>query len=230
MTTTEVQTGTPSDDAPLDVMVVEDDPLFQELLAQSVHELDRPTRLHPCADGRAALALVELPEARFDVALVDLGLPDMDGLAVIAALNRRFPSLPILVVSMSSEEGRVLEAIRAGAIGYVLKGDSYLSITRAIEQTLSGLHPISPTLAGYLFRLASPASPPASPAHQGPGLTERELELLRLLADGKTYIQAAVAMEVALSTVQTHIRNLYRKLGVRTQLQAVMKAKSSHLL
>jgi len=210
------------------VLVVEDDPYFQRAIGEAVSQLESPWLVHGCSTGTAALACCNAPAARLDLALVDLGLPDLDGIDVIRAVHLRFPTVPIMVISVVSAETRVLNAIRAGALGYILKGDSSISMTRAIEQIMAGNYPISPKLARYLFKLAGQG--PAADAADLPRLTSKETELLEHLAGGKSYGQAAAAMGVALSTVQSYIRNLYRKLNVHSQTQAVSRAREHGLL
>lgn len=210
------------------VLVVEDDPSFQRSIADAVLQLGAHWQVHGFRTGAEALDCCHDPAACLDLALVDLGLPDIDGIDVIRAIHERFPAVPILVISVVSTETRVLTAIRAGALGYILKGDSSISMTRAIEQIMEGNYPISPKLARYLFKLAGRG--PAAGVPELPRLTSKETELLQHLASGKSYGQAGEAMGVALSTVQTNIRNLYRKLGVHSQTQAVSRAREHGLL
>ena len=134
--------------------------------------------------------------------------------------------LPILVVSVISAESSVLSAIRAGACGYILKGDSEAAMAQAMRESLNGNYPISPALARYLFKLAGGRDKPSDLA----GLTRKELELLQWIARGKSYAEAARSMGVSVATVQTHIRNLYRKLDVHSQVQAVTKAQHQGLI
>ncbi|WP_295449029.1 response regulator transcription factor [uncultured Thiodictyon sp.] len=210
------------------VLVVEDDPSFQRSIAEAVIQLGNQWLVHGFKTGAEALACCNDPAACLDLALVDLGLPDLDGIEVIRAIHDRFPAVPILVISVVSTETRVLAAIRAGALGYILKGDSSISMTRAIEQIMQGNYPISPKLARYLFKLAGRG--PAAGVPELPRLTSKEAELLQHLASGKSYGQAGEAMGVALSTVQSYIRNLYRKLDVHSQTQAVSRAREHGLL
>jgi DNA-binding NarL/FixJ family response regulator len=122
----------------------------------------------------------------------------------------------------------VLEAIRAGARGYLLKGDPGAEMASAIDEVLRGNYPISPALARTLFRLAG--APPESSPGNSFELTQRELVTLQLIARGKNYKEVARAMDVSLSTVQTNVRNLYRKLQVHSQGQAVAKARGAGLV
>jgi two-component system nitrate/nitrite response regulator NarL len=210
------------------VLIVEDDPSFQRAIGDAMVQLGAEWRVHGVRTGAEALACCNDTAARLDLALVDLGLPDIDGVEVIRAIHGRFPAVPIMVISIVSTETRVLTAIRAGALGYILKGDSSISMTRAIEQLMEGNYPISPKLARYLFKLAGRG--PVAGGPELPRLTSKEAELLQHLASGKSYAQAGDAMGVALSTVQSYIRNLYRKLDVHSQTQAVSRARERGLL
>lgn len=215
------------------VLLIEDDKVFESLALAAIRRVhfDGPSGGAPvrcCRTGGEALRLLEDPAQRFRLVLADLGLPDMSGIEVIRAARRRFPEVPILVISTISSERTVLAAIRAGARGYVLKDDSEAGMARAIEQTLAGNYPISPALARYLFRLAG--APELAFEDEPVRLSAKETETLQHIARGRTYLETAELMGVALSTVQSHIRNLYRKLGAHSQGQAVSKARDQGLL
>lgn len=211
-----------------ETLVVEDDPFFRQVIVQAVAQVRANCRIHYCETAVDAQTIASQKGSHFDLILLDLGLPDAPGLEVLNMLHERFPASPIMVITISSDEDQVLKAIQHGASGYILKGDMHLSIAKAIEQLLAGIHPISPILAGYFLRLAGKA-PQRSIQHVAK-LTKKERELLEFFAKGYSYSDAAQAMGVALSTVQTHTRNLYRKLQVRSGLQALSKAKESGLL
>lgn len=207
---------------------MEDDPVFQTLLSNALSAMQPQWALHTAATAGEALAACLGEGQRFELAVVDLGLPDGDGLEVIEAFSGRFPDVPVLVISSSNDAARLLRAVRAGAAGYVVKGDPDLTVSRAIAAALAGEAPVSTSMTGHLLRLAGRESPSALP--QGLRLSARETELLGLLAGGRSYVEAAAAMGVALSTVQTVIRRLYRKLGVHSQAQAVLRAKALGLI
>jgi two-component system, NarL family, nitrate/nitrite response regulator NarL len=214
--------------SPLNVLVIEDDPFFQKVIEESLAMFERPLALNKAEDLSSALKCLEQRTNPFDLALIDLSLPDGDGVSLIRRIQSRFPSTTVIVISVGSEEARVLDAIRAGATGYVLKGDGNLSLHQALDQALKGLSPISPMLAGYFLKLAGREPDPSSA--NSLKLTRREIDLLEKFAQGMSYQQAAEEMGVALSTVQTHTRSLYRKMGVRSSLQALSKAKQHGLL
>ena len=203
-------------------IVVEDDPVMSELLCASIRLLGPEWSVEAVMDGARAERLLEQTARAPELILVDMGLPYVGGLEVIRQARRRFPQLAILVVSSQTSDSVLLDAIRAGAHGYLLKGEPPQALVQAISDVLDGQYPISPSLARLLFKLAG--APPES-SHASPTLTPREIELLKALAEGLSYSQCADLMGIALSTVQSHIRNLYRKLEVRTQMQAVSKAR-----
>lgn len=208
-------------------IVVEDDPVMSDMLAASIRLLGPEWSVTAVMDGASAERLLEQAGLAPELILVDMGLPYVGGLEVIRQARRRFPQLAILVVSSQTSDSVLLDAIRAGAHGYLLKGEPPQVLVQAIADVLDGQYPISPSLARLLFKLAGA---PAEPSHTSPTLTPREIELLKALAEGLSYSQCADLMGVALSTVQSHIRNLYRKLEVRTQMQAVSKARRFGIL
>lgn len=217
-------------DAIRHLLMVEDNPLFAEQLTSSVQKLPGTWRIAHFSTGKAFLGALSchaeaLP---YTLALIDIGLPDMNGIEVIRACRSRFPEMPIVVVSVISVEESLLDAIHAGASGYILKSDSIEQIASNVAGVLEGNYPLSPQLARFLFKqvTAQKAQPVADNSFE---LTPREIETLKHLSEGASYEQVAQQMGVALSTVQTNIRNLYRKLNVRTQAQAVSIAHKHNL-
>ena len=209
-------------------LIVEDDPVFQRAMAEAVTRLGSHWSTLSCRTGGEALTLCRAESRRLALALVDLGLPDMPGETVIQELHSRYPELPILVISVFSDEQKVLNAIRAGAVGYILKGDEGFDMTTAMQQVLAGTYPISPILARYLFQLAGKDEPAVLTGV--PKLAPRERELLEHIAQGRSYTEAAAEMAVTLSTVQTHARALFRKLDCHSRTQALLKARKYRLL
>lgn len=211
-------------------LVVEDDRFFQEVIKEGMAQAVPGSKVDLCRNTMEAMRCIEEHGTTYQLAIIDLGLPDGDGLSIIRSLVKTSPSTLIMVVSVASDERRVIEAVRAGAIGYVVKGDTTLSITKAIDQLLNGINPISAKLAGYFLRLAGRETARDNATAPVKRLTARELDLLREFALGKSYQEAAEAMQISLTTVQTHTRNLYRKLGVKSSLRALSKAKEHGLI
>ena len=213
---------------PRSILIVEDNPLFREQMELALSQLGVRGELLSCSTGSEALDLLDSPRTLVDLAFVDMGLPDISGLEVIHAMRRRFPDAPVLVISVISAERTLLAAIRAGARGYLLKGSTQAALTSAIDEVLNGHYPISPSLARSLFKLAG--SPTASDKNTEFKLSPRELETLRLIAAGNSYEEVGTLMGVALSTVQSNIRNLYRKLNAHSQVQAVARARDAGII
>ncbi len=214
------------------LLLVEDNPLFVEQICEAIRPLPDLWGVHHVSEGLKALELLEAEPSHFDLALVDLGLPDLSGIEVIRACNKRFPEMPIVVISVMASEPLVVGAIEAGARGYILKGDSMQEITHGIAQVMDGIYPLSPSLARFLFRKlgGEQAKDEAADEEQDFKLTPRETDTLRCLSQGLSYEGAAKQMGVTLSTIQFNVRNLYRKLNVRSQVQAIAKARNHDLI
>lgn len=191
-------------------------------------QMPGPWSVEVAADGATALRKLAAAGSDVDLVLVDIGLPDMSGLEVISAARARSADLPILVTTVLATEETFLTAIRAGARGYLIKGDSEISLATSIDQVMRGQYPFSPALARHFFKLAG--APSTAPEPNTMNLSPREVELLRHIAKGHSYASCADVMNISLSTVQTHIRNMYRKLEVSNQRQAIGKAHASRLL
>ncbi|MFM7396955.1 MAG: response regulator [Gammaproteobacteria bacterium] len=207
-------------------LIVEDDPTFETSMRGAIAQLGKNWEVQCFRSALDVLRYLESPGARVNLALIDIGLPDISGIEVVARVREAHPDAPIMVVSVIAAERSVLAAIRAGARGYVLKDDSTTQIAEALRETLQGNYPISPALARYLFKLAGARDTATDLAE----LTPKELALLKHLSCGRSYAEAAKEMGIALSTVQTHIRNLYRKLDVHSQVQAVTRAQERGLI
>jgi DNA-binding NarL/FixJ family response regulator len=202
-----------------------------DVLRRVIAHMEQPWLIQSAPTGSAALALLDSRNTShiYTLAIIDIGLPDMSGIEVIASIHQSLPKLPILVSSNFQTEDTFLAAIRAGAHGYLLKSDSDAALAQAIQRVLRGEFPVSPAMARYLFKLAGApaATPPSASALK---LSRREQELLQNIANGLSYISCANTMHISLSTVQTHIRNIYRKLEVRNGRQAINKAQSAGLI
>lgn len=218
----------PQPGPPSNVLIVEDDPVFSRQLVQASAALIADARIHSCQTASAALEWVETPGFVPGLALIDLGLPDLSGIEVIREIHQRHPETPILVISVISAERSLLAAIRAGARGYLLKDGSTQSIVAAIGQILAGEYPISPSLARHLFKLAG--GPTGAPREPQINLSPKEVEVLQRISNGLSYAEIAAEMGIALSTVQSHVRNLYQKLDVHSKVQVIKRAGEMGLL
>lgn len=173
---------------------------------------------HVCTQGEALSAL-----ARFtpDVALVDLMLPDGDGVELIAAMSRLRQALPIVVLTSESEEDRILAAIRAGASGYLFKADLGARVVPVIEEAMRGGAPLSRPVARLLLQACRGTRRDRATL---PDLTRRENTVLGMLAEGKSYAEVGLRLGVSENTVRSHVRSIYEKLGVKSKTEAVIAA------
>ncbi len=211
----------------ISILVVEDNPLFLQHIDQAVDCLEIANKSY-CETGAQALMLLGQASTTFNLALVDLGLPDIDGVKIVSAVRQRFPDIPIMVITVISSEKSLLESIRAGANGYILKSDPSTSIRQAIDDVLHGNYPISPSLARTLFKLAG--SPVAGKKTDQFNLTPREIETLKHISRGHSYEETSKLMGISLSTIQSNIRSLYRKMDAHSQIQAISKARSAGMI
>lgn len=173
------------------------------------------------SDGAEALRLAH--ELRPDVILMDLLMPVMDGIAATQAVRRELPDTEVLALTSVLEDASVVGAIRAGAIGYLLKNTEADELRRAIRAAAAGQVQLSPEAAARLMReVRAPESPEA--------LTERETDVLRLLAEGKANKEIAHILGIGEKTVKTHVSNILAKLGVQSRTQAALYAVKIGLL
>jgi DNA-binding NarL/FixJ family response regulator len=167
------------------------------------------------ADGAEALRLAQ--QLRPDVVVMDLFMPVMDGIAATAAIRRELPDTEVLALTSVLEDASVVGAVRAGAIGYLLKDTQTEALCQAIKAAAAGQVQLTPRAAARLMQVVStPESPEA--------LTERETEVLRLLAQGQSNKQIAHGLHITEKTVKTHVSNILSKLGVQSRTQATLQA------
>lgn len=209
-----------------EVLIVEDDPMVARCLQAAV-DADPGLRVAAvvgsCAAAEAWLAGVPTPLA---AALVDLGLPDGDGVSVIRAVRERHPRAEAMVISVFGDEEHIVRSIEAGAGGYLHKDAGPLEVAGAVHALLAGEAPMSPGVARrVLERLARQAVAPARAAEPPSPLTPRERDVLDGIAAGLSYREIAAREGVSIHTVQTHIKGLYGKLAVHSKVEAVFEAE-----
>lgn len=209
--------------------IVEDNEAFRQALAQAI-EADTGLQLAgSAADVRSGMAL--LARERPDVLLVDLGLPDGSGLALIREAARTLPDCDVMVITVFGDERHVLESIEAGATGYLLKTGLPLDLSAQVRALREGGSPISPVIARRLLtRLAPSPSAAPEPAAGGPGLSQREIDVLQYAAKGFSYDEIAGLLDVTRHTVMTYVKRSYRKLQVHSRTEALHEARLLGLL
>ena len=171
--------------------------------------------------GSGEEALADVAAQQPDVVLTDLGLPGIHGVDVVASLRRILPDTPIVVLTVHGEDHYVFDALCAGACGYLLKDVEPARLLAAIREVHEGGAPISPEVARRVVSLFRRF---ASPQSGQSGLSERELQVLRLLAEGHSYKTCADRLAVSIDTIRFHVRRIYERLHVHSKSEAVIKA------
>ncbi|WP_192764364.1 response regulator [Actinomadura algeriensis] len=204
-------------------MVVDDHPMWRDAVARDLTEAGHEV-VATAGEGRAAVRVAAA--ARPQVAVVDLRLPDISGVEVTRRLAAADPPVRVLVLSASGEQEDVLEAVKAGATGYLLKSAAREEFLEAVRRTATGDAVFTPGLAGLVLgefrRLA--AAPARDSGDGAPRLTERETEVLRLVAKGLTYKQIAQRLVLSHRTVQNHVQNTLGKLQLHNRVELVRYA------
>ncbi len=214
------------------VLVVEDEPVFLRRFCEAVAAAPALSLCGSATTVAQARALVDRTAP--DVVLADLGLPDGNGIEVIRHATSGHPERDVIVITMFGDDGHVIDSIRAGATGYLLKDALPGDIAGAILQVHGGGSPISPAIARRVLQSlqrAGPAPPPAAGEDgAGPMLSRRETEVLRLVAKGLSFKEVGAALDISSHTVITHVKRVYQKLAVHSRGEAVYEASQMGLL
>jgi DNA-binding NarL/FixJ family response regulator len=205
----------------LRVLLVDDHPVYREGLARLLSQSGVDV-VAQAGNGPDALAIVE--EAAPDVVVMDLNMPGMSGVEVTRKLVEATPASRVLIVSVSAQEEDVTEAILAGASGYVLKDGPVEEVVAGIQAAAAGESLISPRIATMLLRRMRLDEPAELDAPAVTPLSERELQVLRLVAEGKGNQEIGEVLYIGQSTVRNHISSILMKLQVENRVQAAVRA------
>ncbi|MET8910745.1 response regulator transcription factor [Micromonospora sp. NPDC004551] len=198
-------------------MVVDDHPMWREGVARDLTEAGH---LVVATSGEGRQAVRVAAAARPDVVVLDLQLPDVSGVEVIQGLRAVLPEVRVLMLSASGEPQSVLDAVKAGATGYLLKSAAPAEFLDAVRRTAAGEPVFTPGLAGLVLgEYRRLAAAPAAPHDEAPRLTERETEVLRLVAKGLSYKQIAERLGLSHRTVQNHVQNTLGKLQLHNRVE-----------
>lgn len=207
------------------VLVVDDHPLFLDGLATLLHDPPTTEVLGSARDGVRAVALAA--ELQPDVVVMDLHLPDLDGIEATRSIVGTSPHIAVLVLTMVSDDDSVFAAMRAGARGYLLKGADQQDIRRGVQAVARGEAIFGPNVADRVISFfAVRHSNVRSPF---PDLTPRELEVLALVADGLANDAIARRLGLSAKTVKNHISNIFVKLQVTDRAEAIVRARRAGL-
>lgn len=203
---------------PISVSIVEDEPRLRAELTELISR--SPGLRFGAAYASGEEAVRRLPAAPVQVIVMDINLPGMSGVDCTRTLKALLPETQFLMLTMFDDADRIFGALRAGASGYLLKRSAVSDLVGAIVQVHEGGSPISPQIARKVFQFfQNPGKAPDNPDE----LTERERELLTLLAKGRQYKEIADHLSISTDTVRSHIRRIYKKLHVHTRTEATVK-------
>lgn len=208
------------------VFLIDDHPVLRESLARALNA--EPGMVVVGQAGTAADALHEIPAAKPDVVLVDLNIPDRDGIELLGALHTLHAAVKLLVLSGYDDEYRVAEALRAGAQGYLVKTAEVSEVIDGIRRIARGEAPLSQRIAGAVVRAMRKPTPEGAGGLDS--LTPRERQVLRLLAGGSSTREAAAQLTISPKTVETHRVRIYQKLGCKSAVELTRIAVRTGLI
>ena len=211
---------------PLRVLIADDHPLFRDGMRGLLESVPDTEVVGEASDGEEAVRLAATLQP--DVILMDLNMPGLDGIEATRRIVHASPRANVLVVTMYEDDESVFAALRAGARGYLLKGASQVETMRAIRAVGNGEAIFGPGIAERLMGFFA-APRPASASQIFPELTEREVEILRHIAQGRTNQEIADVLVLSLKTVRNHVSNICGKLQVADRAQAVIRARDAGL-
>lgn len=207
------------------ILLVDDHTLFRDGLRALFGSLPDIDVVGEAASGDKAIALAE--ELQPDVVLMDIQMPECNGVEATRQIVQTSPHIGVIVITMFEDDDSVFAAMRAGARGYVLKGADQEEMLRAIRAVARGEALFGPDIATQLTRFFN--TTPSQAAAAFPNLTERESEVLHLLAQGLSNQEIATRLTISVKTVRNHLSNIFSKLQVADRVQAIIRARDAGL-
>jgi DNA-binding NarL/FixJ family response regulator len=211
---------------PLRILLVDDHPLVRNGLRALLSSMTEMTVVGEATNGEEAIT--QATELQPDIILMDLHMPKLNGIEATRRILQASPRIGILVLTMLEDDASVFAAMRAGARGYLLKGADQAEVLRAIRAVAHGEAIFSPSIAQRLMQYFANMQP-LLPHAAFPDLTEREREILGLIALGKSNADIAEELVLSPKTVSNHVSNIFSKLQVVDRAQAVLRARQAGL-
>jgi DNA-binding NarL/FixJ family response regulator len=211
---------------PLRVVIADDHPVFRNGMRALLNSVPDMEVVGEASTGDEVIALAA--NLQPDAILMDVQMPGVGGIEATRRILHTSPHIMILVVTMFEDEESVFAALRAGARGYVLKGASPTEMVRAIQAAGSGEAIFSPAIAQRLIDFFAAPRPAVAP-QLFPELTDREREVLALMAQGRRNPEIAQVLVISLKTVRNHVSNIFSKLQVADRAQAILRAREAGL-
>jgi DNA-binding NarL/FixJ family response regulator len=215
---------------PIRILIADDHALVREGLQALLMAIPDIEVVGEAATGEEAIEQAEALQP--DVVLMDIHMPGVNGIEATRHILYTSPHIGVIVVTMLEDDASVFAAMRAGARGYVLKGAHHDEMLQAIRAVASGQALFGPAVATRLinfFQALGPVAEPSSPAQVFPELTDREREVLRLIAQGLNNSQIAERLVISPKTVRNHITSIFSKLQVADRAQAIIRARKAGL-
>ena len=207
------------------VLVVDDQTLFRTGLTSLLSEDPAVEVVGQAVDG--ADAVKQATRLKPDVVLMDIKMPSVDGIEATRQIVQALPSTKVLILTTFETDSQVIQALKAGASGYVLKDSSAGAIISSIVAVMSGERVMASAVANRVLEMLTGT---ATPKEFYDGLTNREIEILKLLANGMANKQIAYRLKISEKTVRNHVSNMYEKLGIYDRSQAVLYAVKKGLV
>jgi len=209
----------------IQVMIIEDDDNYRESILSLISESGKMECKYAVESCEEALEILEKDYVA-EVILLDIKLPGISGIEGIGKIKAISPSTHIIILTVFDDDDKIFNAICLGASGYLLKSASIQKIEEAVENVLQGGAVMTPSIAAKVLQMFGQYSQPK----QDYGLTQREKEILQLLIDGMSKKYIAEHLYISLYTVDTHLKNIYSKLHVHSQVDMITKTLKEHLL
>ncbi len=207
------------------VLIVDDQTLFRTGLTSLLSEDERVDVVGQALDG--ADAVKQAVKLKPDVVLMDIKMPNVDGIEATRQIVEAIPGTKVLILTTFETDSQVIQALKAGASGYVLKDSSAAAIVSSIVAVMSGERVMASAVANRVLEMLTGAT---TPKEFYDGLTNREIEILKLLANGMANKQIAYRLKISEKTVRNHVSNTYEKLGIYDRSQAVLYAVKKGLV
>lgn len=220
--------GNTSHQNAVNIMIVDDHRLFAEGLSRLLETLDRPARLARCYTGQQAI--FQLENNHFDLLLVDLLMPDIDGLGLLQAIHKRHISAPVAIVSSTEDIDMINYLMKHGAIGFIPKSASSEVMLEAVSTLLKGNIFLPDDLWDRLDILSFDSADNTPLQTDTQAIGHRQLEVLELMAQGKTNKQISAILAISQATVKYHVGILFRTLGVKNRTTCINAAQSLRLV
>ncbi|HAX89146.1 MAG TPA: DNA-binding response regulator [Cyanobacteria bacterium UBA11370] len=213
-----------TESVPLRVLIVEDDPMMQLGLEQSLTANPRITIVGQAEDGYMGVEAAKTYKP--DIVVMDIGLPRLDGIAATQQIKAALPDVRVVMLTSHTAEQEIIAALSSGADAYCVKGASVDRLLQAIAAAAEGATYLDPQIGRQVLKHLSPSSPSGNVTN----LSQRELEVLKLIVEGKSNPEIASALYLSANTVKTHVRGIMNKLSVDDRVQAAVVALRSGLV